>query len=86
MIADLSLSVIRDRVALPMFALALAAGLALALNANLTPWRLAADLVVAMQNGRPLNPPAGLEMRDGVPYRYQGVAIFINGYPEFRDQ
>jgi hypothetical protein len=75
---------------------AVAAALALSLGLNLAPWRAVADLVASMETG--LRQGAGasgavqdwqkrysatLELKDGIPREYQGVGIFINGYPEF---
>jgi hypothetical protein len=70
--------------------------LVMSLQINLRPWRLAGDLVRSMEGGLKEGKLAGsivdewqhrtgvrLEMRNGVPYQYEGVGIFINGYPEF---
>jgi hypothetical protein len=75
---------------------ALSTALALTLQVNLRPWRVAGRLVAEMQQalgqGRSVDtvlaplrasPPAGMTFRHSTPYDYQGVGIFINGYPEF---
>lgn len=65
------------------------------LHFNLRPWNVAEDVVVVMRAGAargelPADTIArwnrergvALTLKDGLPYSYQGVGIFINGYPE----
>jgi hypothetical protein len=76
-----------------------AACCAVSLGFNMRPWRAAGTLVDAMRaaivHGDDLDRsilewrqthPGTLEMRGGVPYEYDGVGVFINGYAEFRQQ
>jgi hypothetical protein len=78
--------------------LAVAVLSALSLEMNLRPWRAAGELVNALGDGLRQGRAAvdiiqgwqgrhaaGLELRDGVPREYQGVGIFVNGYPEFTE-
>lgn len=74
----------------------LAIGMAVALNVNLRPWRVAGEVVNVMkaaisQNASPSDRLAEwatrhhvrLTFRGSVPYEYGGVGIFINGYDSF---
>jgi hypothetical protein len=67
------------------------------LRMNLGPWRTAGEIMVRVESALSQgNPPElapqkwqveyghGLEMKDGVPYVYKGVYLFVNGYPELR--
>jgi hypothetical protein len=87
---------IRDDRVGRVVAAGLAAALAVALHLNLAPWRTSGQLIVEMEAaGHRGQAPAeraqawvaerALEVtfRDGIPRDYQGVGIFVNGYPEF---
>jgi hypothetical protein len=80
-----------------LVAIILASFLSLRLNAK--PWRTAdrivADVETAIRSGTPPDVVAvdwvsrygpGLEVKRGIPYVYEGVYLFVNGYPEFRDE
>jgi len=65
------------------------------LRLNLRPWRTAAEIVTSVQasvrEGRPADAlewqrryGPGLEMKGDVPYVYEGVYLFVNGYPELQ--
>lgn len=91
------LGAIRSRVILALAIGTLAVTSFVWLRFNLRPWNVAEDVVVAMRAGAARDEaPADTiakwtrergvapSLKDGVPYSYQGVGIFINGYPEFR--
>ena len=76
--------------------LALCGGLAWLLALNTRPWRVAGEVVATMHEGvvaggdglvaaREWQARTGHSLRfvDGVPVAYEGVDVFLNGYPEF---
>jgi len=90
------LGIIRQRAPLAFAVMAVAGTAAVALQLNLRPWRTAGDVVNAIHAGleRGESPEqtvaqwqarsaVKLTLKNGIPYEYQGVGIFINGYPEF---
>ena len=89
--------VIRYRAAVVCTVAVLVVISAVFLRLNLRPWRTAGEVMNAMSAGLQKGEPAELtvarwqasrgvelELKNGIPYQYQGVGIFINGYPEFR--
>jgi hypothetical protein len=71
---------------------------AISLQVNTRPWKASGELVAAMasevEHGGDVNDalhtwqrthPGDLRMKNGLPYQYDGVGIFINGYKEFRE-
>jgi hypothetical protein len=93
--ADL-LTIIRQRWLLTGTIAMLALAWALSLQLNLEPWLVSAEVIGAMRDGLRRAEPAEvtitrwqkerseqLDLKNGIPYTYRGVGIFINGYPQF---
>lgn len=99
LVSELLVSVLQGRVALMGIGLALAIISVVSLQLNLRPWRIAGDYVSAMETGLERGESASsitaawttrtgviLDLENGIPREYQGVWIFLNGYPEFVDR
>lgn len=89
---------LRHRVAILVGIVALVGTWSWFLQMNLRPWRTAGAIVTSMRDAiRRGDDPnyviakwrdglgAHLTLKNGVPYDYQGVGVFINGYAEFRE-
>jgi hypothetical protein len=96
LIAELSMSLLGSERLYSALIAGLMVILAASLGLNLGPWRTAADLVETMTIGLRQARSTGdivqdwqarqgttVELKDGIPWKYKGVGIFSNGYPEF---
>jgi hypothetical protein len=96
LLAEALLSAAPRRSVLLAVTLGLVVLLGVTLNLNLQPWRTGASLVDTLRAGvekgrRPATiiadwqhaTGAKVVMKNGVPYEYEGVGVFINGYDQF---
>jgi hypothetical protein len=94
--SELLVTAVRSRAALAATIVTLAVVSFVSLQVNLRPWRIAGDFVTAVERGLEQEQPSDrivaewqartgveLELKNGIPHTYQGVYIFLNGYPEF---
>ena len=96
LLAELLASEIASRAVWSAAIVAIAVVSVASLELNARPWRTAGEFVSAMGDGLrqgraapdivrewQAHGDAGFDVRDGVVREYQGVGIFLNGYPEF---
>lgn len=96
LISTAAIAVVPRRSHLAALVVIIVAGYGIALRLNVGPWLVAAQVVQAFAEGGLRREDPGttltrwraqtgipLQVKGGVPWAYQGVGIFNNGYPEF---